>query len=250
MAKISKDLSAGNLHPREVIFGTGNLASLNAEVVLACDGAATVALDLRGTFSLTIEVSGSIDNVNWTPMPVRQINVAAVGYTASIVGTTPGVWVAKAAQYRFVRARVTAYTSGTATTFLAASNAPLDDTLQGNVAPVSVTATGVAGAAVTATIAAPGVGLRPYITGIRIVRSATALLTAAATPTVVTSTNLPGNPAWTFGQDAAAQGADKIITEDYVAALAASAQNTATTVVCPVTTGVIWRVTVYYYLAP
>lgn len=250
MAKLSKDLSVGNLHPRETVFLNGTLGALNAEVIVPADGAASLALDLRGTFSMTIEVSGTVDGTNWTLIPVRPINVASINYVAAVTGTTAGVWVGKCAQYRQIRARVTAYTSGAATTTLAASTAPLDDSLQGMVTTTLATVTAATGVAATLTIAAPGAGLRQYITYLRIVRSATALLTAGATPTIVTTTNLPGSLAFTFGADASPQGTDKIIQEDFAYPVAASAQNTAVTIVCPLTTGVIWRVTAGYYIAP
>jgi hypothetical protein len=250
MAKISKDLSVGTLHPRETVFVSGTLGALNAEVIVPADGAASLSLDIRGTFSMTIEVAGTVDGVNWTLIPVRPINQASLQYVASIAGTTAGVWVGKCAPFRSIRARVTAYTSGAATTFLAADTAPLDDTLGGLSAPLFATNTGAAGAAVTLTIGAPGAGLRQYLTFIRILRSASALLTAGAAPVVVTTTNLPGSMAFSFGADAAAQGTDKIIAEDFAYPIPASAQNTAVTIVAPVTTGVIWRISAGYFIAP
>jgi hypothetical protein len=99
-------------------------------------------------------------------------------------------------------------------------------------------------------MASPGAGLRHYLTYLSINRFATALLTAAAAPVVVTTTNLPGALAFSFAADAAAQGTMDRWREDFSFPLAASAQATATTIVCPVTTGVIWRVTAGYYVAP
>lgn len=255
MSKLSRDLAtpAGGstvLHPREALIGTGTIGAANAEVIIPADGCATVAIDLRGTFNLTLEVAGTIDGTNWTLIPVRPVNVAGLQYVAAITGSTAGIWVGKCALFRSVRVRCTAYTSGAAAATIVADTAPLDDTLQGMIAPLIGTTTGASGAAVTLTIAAPGAGLRQYLTYLAIVRSAAALLTAGATPTVVTTTNLPGSLAFTFGADAAAQGVDKVIREDFAFPLAASAQNTAVTVVCPATTGVIWRVTAGYYVAP
>jgi len=250
MAKLSRDKDATTLHPRESLLVTGVLGAVNAEVVLPCDGSATVALDLRGTFSMTVEVSGTVDGTNWELIPVRRLNAAAIGYVSSVVGTTSGVWVGKCSQYQKVRARVTAYTSGSATATLVANTAPLDDSLQGMVTTTLATATGAAGAAVTLTIASPGAGLRVYLTYITIARFATALMTAAATPVIVTTTNLPGTLAFSIPANAEAQGATFVIREDFAYPLAASAQAAATTIVCPVTTNAIWRVTAGYYVAP
>jgi hypothetical protein len=250
MAKISRNLTADTMHPRENLFVVGNLGALNAEIIADCDGATTVALDLRGTFNLTVELSGTIDGVNWTPIPVRPINVAAIAYVAAVAGAVAGVWAGKCALYRRVRARVTAYTSGAAAAVLMVSNGALDDTLQGMATPLIVTTLGAAGAATTLTIPAPGAGLRQYLTYLSVNRFAAALLTAGAAPVAVTTTNLPGALAFSFAADAAAQGTLDRWREDFAFPIAASAQNTATTIVCPATPNVIWRVTAGYYVAP
>lgn len=255
MAKLSRDLVApvggsAIIHPRETLFVSGNIGALNAEVIVAADGCAALALDLRGTFNLTLEVSGTVDGTNWTLIPVRPINVASVSYVAAIAGSAAGTWVGKIAPFRSIRVRCTAYTSGSATTVLCADTAPLDDSLQGTITPLLVTAVGAAGAAVTLTLPAPGAGLRQYLTYLSINRFATALLTAGAAPVTVTTTNLPGTLAFSFAADAAAQGTLDRVREEYALPLAAVAQNTATTIVCPATTNVIWRVTAGYYIAP
>jgi len=71
MAKLSRDLTTGTLYGRENIAGFGTLGSLNAEIVINADGASTVALNLHGTFNLTVEVAGSVDGTNWTLLAVR-----------------------------------------------------------------------------------------------------------------------------------------------------------------------------------
>lgn len=255
MSKLSRDLttpSGGStvLHPRETLIVTGTLGALNAEIILPADGAASLALDIRGTFSMTIEIAGTVDGTNWTLIPVRPVNQAAIAYVAAVTGTTAGTWVGKCAPFRSIRARVTAYTSGSATTALTADTAPLDDTLQGMVTTTLETAVGAAAAAVTLTLAAPGAGLRQYLTYLSINRFAAAVLTAAAAPVTVTTTNLPGTLAFSFPADAAALGTIDRWREDFAYPIAASAQNTAVTIVCPATTGVIWRVTAGYYIAP
>lgn len=250
MAKLATDLRSATLHPREAIFSTATLGSLNAETIIVSDGCATVTLDLRGTFSMTIEVAGTVDGTNWTLIPMRPINVAAVAYVAAVTGTTAGTWVGQCAGYRSVRARVTAYTSGSATTTLAANTALYDPTIFGPVTNSIGTAVGASGAAVTLTLAAPGAGLRHYLTYLAINRFAAAVLTAAAAPVTVTTTNLPGTLAFSFPADAAALGTIDRWREDFAFPVASSAQNTATTIVCPVTTGVIWRVTAGFYVAP
>lgn len=252
MAKLSTDTGTSRtLHPREDLYGTATLGALNAQVIVDSDGASTGTIDLRGTFSMTIEIAGTVDGTNWQLIPVRILNAASVLYLASITGTAAGTWVFECAGYRKVRARVTAYTSGAATAFLNASVGIIPTALVARgVTQTLGTAVGAAGAAVTLTIAAPGAGLRQYLTYLSINRFATALLTAAAAPVTVTTTNLPGSLAFSFPAEAAAQGTIDRWREDFAFPLAASAQNTAVTIVCPATTAVIWRVTAGYYVAP
>jgi len=250
MAKLSRDYASGNLNPRENLFVTGAISALNAEVIIDSDAANSFALDLRGTFSLTIEISGTVDNVNWTPIPVKPFAGSTYGsYVASVAGTTAGLFVGAVGVFRKIRARCTAYTSGSATTFLSSSMAslPIDAFDATN---LLVTATGASAAAVTLTLPAAGAGLRHYITFIRVSRIATGLLTAAATPTVVTTTNIVGSLAFSLPADAAPTGTIFLIQNDFSFPLATVAQNTATTIVCPVTTAVIWRVTCGYQVRP
>ena len=67
---------------------------------------------------------------------------------------------------------------------------------------------------------------------------------------MVTTTNLPGALAFSIPVEAAAQGSvyEKLL--DPVRAKIASAQNTATTIVAPLTTNVIWRISTTFYVAP
>jgi hypothetical protein len=131
------------------------------------------------------------------------------------------------------------------------SNAIFDDFARfGAVTPSAATAVGAAAAAVTLTLAAPGVGLRHYLTYLSMNRFAAAALTAAAVPVTVTTTNLPGTLAFSFAADAALQGTLDRWREDFSYPVMTVAQNTATTIVCPATTGVIWRVTAGFFVAP
>jgi hypothetical protein len=116
-------------------------------------------------------------------------------------------------------------------------------------ATLAVTATGVAAAGVTLTLPAAGAGLFHYITEIQVVKFATALLTAAATPVLVTTTNLPGTPALSFSAAASAQGTNEVQQFQPTTPLKSSVANTATTIVCPATTATIWRVNVFYFTA-
>lgn len=250
MAKLSKDLSSGNLHPRENLLATGNLGAANAEVIVSCDGCSMFSLDMRGTFNLTVEVSGTIDGTNWQLIPVRSQTGGI--YVASLANPGAGIWRGECAGYRQIRARCTAYTSGLAVATLLASTsvAPLETALQGAMMSLLGTQLGTSGAAATLTLAAPGAGLRHYLSFIRITRFATAALTAAATPVAVTTTNLPGSLAFTLPADGLTLGAVSEHLYDFNRPVISTAQNTATTVVCPATTAVIWRIIAGGYVSP
>lgn len=108
-----------------------------------------------------------------------------------------------------------------------------------------VTATGAAAAAVTLTLPAVA-GKFHYITEIQVVKFATALLTAGATPVLVTTTNLDGAPALSFTAAASAAGTSEVQQFEPALPIRSAVVNTATTIVCPATTATIWRVTVFY----
>lgn len=130
----------------------------------------------------------------------------------------------------------------------------LDATLTGGAqvaqiraATLIVSTTAAAAAAVTLTLPAVA-GQFHYITRVNIVKYATAAVVGAATPVVVTSTNLVGSLAWTTPT---AQAVGTVYETDLETTnpIKSSVVNTATTIVCPATTSVIWRVNVYYYTA-
>lgn len=246
---------------RERREATGLLNSNGAEVVFAVNGDESVTWYGASTaFIGTLEFAGSVDGVNFLPLPAYPLAVASVGGTipqsgqpllviALVAANTNVTYVQPCGQYRAVRCRVTAYTSGSLTIAANADTQPGANTaVLAKPATLVVTNTGAVSTAVTATLAAVA-GLRHVLDFIQVTRSATAALTASATPVLVTTTNLPGTPVMTFGSDAGGIGVDKEVKLDFGAVgLAATALGTATTVVCPVYTGVIWRVTVCYRL--
>jgi len=110
-----------------------------------------------------------------------------------------------------------------------------------------VTATGTAGSAVTLTIPSAS-GQFHYITSIVIQRAASAAL-AGTGVLVITTTNLPGSPAWTVGNAVAVGQGLTDLNLMPTTPIKSSATATATTIVCPAPgAGVLWRVTVSYYL--
>ncbi len=250
MAKLSRDLSGGTLHPRETLMVSGVLGAANSLIEMPADGCACVVLDLRGTYNAQFLVEASADGTNWQFVPLRQLNNANVAYQSSVGNGGQGSWAGSLAGFRFVRARCNSYTSGTATAVLTANAAPLDSSLIGAVTPLLVTMIGAVGAAATLTLPAPGSLMRQYLTSLSINRFAAAALTPAAVPVSISTTNLPGGLTFSFGADGLAQGALERMREEFAHPLAASAQNTSVTIVAPATPNVIWRMTAGYYVAP
>jgi hypothetical protein len=111
---------------------------------------------------------------------------------------------------------------------------------------LAVTVTAASGSAATLTLPAAGAGLFHYVTAIDMCLYSAAARTGAATPWIVTTTNLPGTPAWTFST-AGAIGATERQWLTPTTPLKSSAANTATTVVGPAATGGIWRITATYF---
>lgn len=112
-----------------------------------------------------------------------------------------------------------------------------------------ITATAAISNGITLTLAAPPALLFHYISGIDISCFAGAALTPAATSVLVTSTNLNGNPTFDF-QNAGAQGTINRVQVYPAVPIKSSVAATATTIVAPVLTGCVWRLTAYYYIAP
>lgn len=207
---------------------------------------------------MTLTISGSIDGSIFFPIFCVPISATlgnvpnfALALTAEplVAATTHRAYVCDTAALRKIRVAPTAYTSGVVN--VSARSAPeagghLECARYAS--PLFVTATGAAGAAVTATLPA-SVGLRHRITRIDILRSASAALTAGAAPVLTTSANLPGAYSLSFGSDAAPQGSDRWFNCDLSGApIVANAANTASSITCPVTTGVIWRINVHFGL--
>ena len=115
---------------------------------------------------------------------------------------------------------------------------------------LGVTAVGLVNAAVTATLPAPGVGLFHYITHIKLTKGYSVVGVAAGAGVTITSTNLPGNPAWSTEQSASPAGTRvQVIWEEPTTPIRSTAANTATTFVAPAQLETIWRWNIRYFTA-
>lgn len=241
----------------------GVLAALNAELVIDLNGDESASVYVQSkAFIGTLEFTGcnNEDETQFFPVAAYPYSIGCAGGTIPLAGqpliidalvaaNTSRVYCIPVGQLRKLRVRASAYTSGAAdVTITSDAQDELSTAIMAKPSTLLVTATGAAAAAVTVTLPAVA-GLRHIVDFIRVTRSATTALATSATPVLVTTTNLPGTPALTFGSDAAGIGVDKEAVLDFGSSgLAASVLGAATTVVCPVYTGVIWRATVAYRL--
>jgi hypothetical protein len=239
------------------------LAAINAEVVMDINGesSATIYLNGIGTFNATYTIQGSLDGVNYGDIAAYPLSQFCVGGTIPVAGqpliteavnaaTIQRALCVAVGNLQKIRIRLTAYASGSGAVTINADHAdsPNPYVKDQKAGTLTVTATGAAAAAVTATLPAVA-GFRHYIDRIDVTRFATALLTAGATPVLVTTTNISGAPVLSFPAEAAAAGTALIQGLDAGGSgVASTTLNTVTTVVCPVTTGVIWRINVIYRL--
>lgn len=120
--------------------------------------------------------------------------------------------------------------------------------INNNQATLSVTATGAAAAAVTLTLPAV-IGLFHNISYLSITAYTTVARTGTATPVIVTTSNLSGSPAFTFAS-AAPIGTTDIKSFDFPQPVKSLVANTATTIICPATASIIWRINIFYSTTP
>jgi len=104
-------------------FGSITASGTAAALALACAGLATVAVEVTGTWSATLEFDATIDGTNWYPIQCYQsttTGVQSIGTTT----TTNGLFVIPAAGAKEVRVNPTAYVSGTAVVTMRGSARP------------------------------------------------------------------------------------------------------------------------------
>ena len=247
---------------REQRTTTGTLSALNAEVMLPLNGDESTLIQINGAsaVTLTVSIEGSVDGgVNYFPLlalPYAQ-TTGTIAVASQVLISEAFAAVAPFRVYAMatgglsnIRIRASAWTSGSlAVVIRSGPEFSIHPNTFARVSTLCITGTAAVSTAVTVTLPAVA-GLRHYIDRISIVRScSTAVAAAVATPIVVTTTNIPGNPAFTFGQPIAAVGQDaELVFDAGSTGLATTAIGTATTVVAPIFTGMIWRITVIYRL--
>jgi len=113
-----------------------------------------------------------------------------------------------------------------------------------------VTVTAAVNTAVTLTLPAPAAGLFIHITDLEVVKLYAVIGVASGAGVIITSTNLPGTPAWTTEQVVGAEGsAVKVVKLTPTTPLKATAAAVAVTVVAPLQLQTIWRINCTYFEA-
>lgn len=225
------------------------LNALNATVQMDLNGHAVALFHLQtAAASCTVVFEATVDGSNWFGLP--GMNVATESMLAAVIVTTTqsSVYAVGVTGFRSVRARISAYTSGSLTINCRASRS--DYAIYSRPVPstLAVTVTAAANTGATLTLPAPGAGQFHYITSLQISRNATAALVGSAT-LVITSTNLPGALAWSVGNAMAAGGTQRDVELAPTTPLKSSAANTATTIVMPIPgAAVLWRAVATYYI--
>lgn len=265
---VSRVDPTGNVPPLADVMTQGLMSTLGDTVTLPLNGHASAIFTQvaqSGTSTATFEASTD-GGRTWNSVFAYYLNGLFGGQPNSLDNTLCNVYFVPCAGYTHVRVRLTSITPPASKLYIiragfAPQNAPITANTQIMVqqsasfnpwgvaerpAILAVTQTGLSGAAVTATLPAAGVGTFHYITLIQIVKFAAALLTAGTTPVLVTTTNMPGSPIFSFNADAAAAGTSQIQQFEPAMPIGHGGANTATTIVCPATTGIIWRVNVWY----
>jgi hypothetical protein len=278
---------ASGIIPATVVAWTSSTTVNSTAVVVTLGfGSVLVTYNPVGTITggaLVFEASDD-SGVTWYSIQAVDIsnnNITGAGNPFTLSGQIANVFQLQIAGFTNVRVRLSTVISGTGTsniriqafaftttptTIITSNNAnaariQLSDGTNNSVLTATgaltvslpdstlvVSTTAATGVAVTATLPAVA-GQFHHITSLHITKYFTAANAASATPLLVTTTNLPGSLTFTFGQPLGVIGTTDVRMDDFSFPLRSSVVNTNTTIVCPATTGIIWRINCIYYAA-
>lgn len=157
-----------------IVTGSGNLTGSSQSVALTLNGQANATFQFTGTWTATITFEASNDNSNWTTIYAYRAGDDVIGQTV-VNSTNNDIYRCTVAGFGYVRARCSAYTSGTiVVTAIATSKTsgvflnfalPSGNNNIGDVdvltvpAPLSTTGNGTAATAHRVTIASDSTGV-------------------------------------------------------------------------------------------
>jgi hypothetical protein len=133
VSEISRMLNSG---PKFIASTTAG--ALNADLVnvdLNTAGYKLISVTVSGTWVGTISFQGSTNNTSWNPIAVNSPDVPGAYFTTA---TTNGHFNIPTTGFRYIRARMTAYTSGTASGVVHGFFGPIDPP---GISTVSITGT-------------------------------------------------------------------------------------------------------------
>jgi hypothetical protein len=236
-------------------FNSGVIAAVNAYLTIPTSGCSSVGFSLLGSWTGTLIFEATIDQVNWFPILAESIATNVLSYTTTVTG----LYTANCGGFQYARVRSSALASGAVNVACESSigvydskclqlgswNVGINNFPVAQDANLSVTGTATAGMALTVTL--PSVASQyHHVVLLEIQTYTTAARTGGTTPVLVTSTNLPGSNVWTFSS-AAVVGTSESKVFSFSTPYRSTTAGTATTIVCPATTSVIWRVNIMYY---
>lgn len=228
------------------------------QVFLDLNGNATCMFDIRiaAIATATIIFEGSVDGSNYQqlpaftmPVPAGTLPQTAEGYVSSIVlagQTLTAQFMVQSAGFRQVRARVSAYTSGSIAIIARASRAPGLIYLKPIPSLQATSVQGVANTLATLTLATPPAGQFLYLTSLKIMRAGAAALAGTAV-LAITTTNLLAL-AWTVGNASAAGGTQTDVDFQPAVPMKAATAASVSSVTMPAPgAGVLWSAQATYY---
>ena len=269
------------------ITQTGALASAGDTVTLTLSGQSSASIQISGIWVGTTEFEGTVDGINFvaingvsattsTPGPISssngvyrltpgglfQIRVRMVTYTAGTATITMRASAGMGGTFanQILPAKLTngvdvvailgpsvqALSTDPSVVVALSPNSGLAG-LQPTISMVSTTAN--PGNSAIAVVPAPGAGLFNYITYISIMLYASTASPGSALPLGVTTTNMPGNPAYYFPTAMAIGTIDRFQCP-ILTAIRSASPNTATSFVAPATLAAAWLINIGYYTAP
>lgn len=243
-----------NLSMTDPRTSVSTLSALNGEVFIDLNGKAVAVFDVRiaAVATLSFVFEGSLDGTNYyqlpalvVPGPSGTLSQTAESYVLTVSpsgNTLTAAYVVGCSGFRRVRLRISAFTSGSVS--VAARSSVADQVIYARPIPslLNVSQAPAANTGGTITLPAAGAGLFHYVTAFQATLAMNpATAQTGAAPVFITTTNLPGTPAWAVpiaGNAAASTGGLSaagltLANVTWASPLKSSVANTATTFVLP-----------------
>jgi len=94
------------------ITNTGNITAVSGTVSISAQGVYTTTFSITGTWSATVVIEGQTPDSNWTQLPINIVS-SILPYQQTATITTNGTYSITGGGFTNIRARASAFTSGT-----------------------------------------------------------------------------------------------------------------------------------------